>query len=293
MNRLFLTAAVAALILPAAACNDERTQADADATADETTVAEAETDTAIDEARDTTSPDTTTADPMDTYPTTADTTTDTTGLASVGTADHLMAGEISAKYALDATILGANGQKVADVDDLQLDQSGKIVKVVFNEGGDKRAVDFATAKLTPTDGAEGDALVKVGITEEQADAAAPFEQEGLNDYSLASELLGAEVDIAASDDDEARITDIIFDASGMAKDLIVQRSAVGISAGDHYAFDYSKLQIAEGDAGLVLNVSETELNEANKFEYSMDDAAEEATDADADDVDTPDPDDSL
>jgi sporulation protein YlmC with PRC-barrel domain len=269
MNRLLISAAAAALILPVAACNEER-QAETDATtAEDTAVAESEP-----------MPDETAADPDLAGETEMETaTTPTTAVTFLDPTD------VSAEEIIANDIVGADGEKVGKVDDILINPAGKAEKLIFNPGTGvfdftgKAAVNFTSVTMTPTEGA-GEAKVALSITEEQADSAQQFEQQGLNDYRLASELLSAEVDIAGSDDDEAVIKDLIFTSDGTVKHVLIQRSAVGVGAGDLYAFDYSKLSLEQGDGGLILNVSEAELNEANKFEYTREDAADEAIDDD-------------
>lgn len=251
MKRLYLTAAIAAALLPAA-CKDET--ADAGTT---NVAAEARTDPAMADA----------ASAMDAAP----------------AATTFAATDISAKDFIGEEIFGAAGTKVATVDDVLFDMNGMADKLVFTAtdgifgiGDNKGVVEFENVALTFDEPSEP--IVRVAITDEQAKTAKTFDQAGLNDYRLASEIIGTTVDIAASDDDEAMVADLILTESGQVKSVIVQRSAVGVGAGDMYALDFSTLQIEQGDGGLALNVSESELNDANVFTYSRGGAADEMTD---------------
>lgn len=297
MKRLYLTAAIAALMLPAAACNDET------ASTEESTQAAADDTAATDEAADsdaTTTGATGTADATGTAGTTdpyagaATTGTATAGAMASASLTTFAATDISAKDFIGEDIYGASGTKIGKVDDVLFNAAGDAEKLVFTAtagifgiGANKGVVNFDAVTLTFDEPAEP--IVHVAITDQQAKTAQQFEQAGLNDYRLASEIIGADVDITASDGDEAMIKDIILTESGDAKSVIVQRSAMGVGAGDMYALDFNALTIEEGDGGVVLNASEAELNDANKFTYTRIGATHDMHDMDDMMDDTADP----
>ncbi|MCK5745429.1 MAG: hypothetical protein KAH44_04405, partial [Oricola sp.] len=60
---------------------------------------------------------------------------------------------------------------------------------------------------------------------------------------------------------------------GNVENLIVQKSAVAsIGAGDKYAVAYNDLQVEQGDGGLLLAMTEAELDATPKFALSRNDA---------------------
>ena len=59
------------------------------------------------------------------------------------------------------------------------------------------------------------------MTDDQLKNGAEFEQAGLNDYRLASELLGAEIELVeAGDDETAVINDLILTEEGTVSNRI-------------------------------------------------------------------------
>ncbi len=184
---------------------------------------------------------------------------------------YMPATSLSAKELLGEGIEGANGDRIARIDDIVIDKNGRAQDVVFLSGGvfglggkrgalDYRAVDIAVDRDYEPD-------VSASLNEEGIEAVAEFKTDKMNDYSLASELLGAEADLTPSDDaTDVVINDIIFDADGDVEHLILQKTAIGpIGAGEKYAVPFNKLTVAQGDGGLVFDMSEDELNAASRF----------------------------
>ncbi len=265
MKRLMLSAAIAALILPVAACAGEQSKsrekvAEAEAAAEQP-AAEPASDTELPAAK---APDV--------------------------KVSYLGATDISAKALLGEEIYGDKGESVAHVDDILIGNDGSADRVVYvtggvaGVGGKKSTIEFDTVRISIDDPASAvdvnDPLLRLSLTADQLKAAPDFVQDGADDYRLASELLGATIDLAAlpGDNGEAIIDDLIMTKDGRVKDVIVQRSMMGaIGGGDRYAYDFSLLSIEEGDGGgLALNVTEEQLNGANKFEYKRSDAVDEA-----------------
>ncbi len=212
--------------------------------------------------------------------------------------------QLSAKDFLGEGIHGVEGDRIARVDDIVIGADGKAKSVVFLSGGvfglggKRGALDFNRVNVSWD--SDYDPRVQVSLTQDAIQSVAEYNTDKMNDYQLASEIIGTKVDLASRDDsdDDAVINDIILDKDGSVKFLVVQKSMLGsIGAGQKYAVDYSRLSHEQGDGGLVLNVTEKDLEKAAKFSHmrrqaadvrkemhdTMHDAADKAEDA-ADDV---------
>ncbi|WP_165793747.1 PRC-barrel domain-containing protein [Hyphococcus luteus] len=219
---------------------------------------------------------------------------------------YMPAASLSAKELLGEGIEGANGERIARIDDIVIDKNGRAEDVVFLSGGifglggKRGALDYRAVDIDVNRDYEPD--VHASLNEEGIKAVAEFKTDKMNDYSLASELLGAELELTPGGEGatDVVINDIIFDADGDVEYLLVQKTAIGpIGAGDKYAVAYNKLTVAQGDGGLVLDMSEDELNAApifamkrsgvekawDKTRQGVKDAAEKTGDAIEDAVD--------
>lgn len=210
--------------------------------------------------------------------------------------------EISGKEILGEGVYDETGERIARVDDLLIGADGRAEKFillsggVFGFAGERGAVDYNRVQLKlEMDDYDDDMDVRVSMNEAAKEAAAEFEQEGFDDYRLASELIGAKIDLASveGEDDDAVINDLIFTADGRVKYVIVQESVISsIGAGERYAVDYAKLDVAQGDGGLLLNVTEEELEATPRYirtgwaeEHDAADDVEDAVEDAADDID--------
>jgi sporulation protein YlmC with PRC-barrel domain len=281
MNKLLLSAAAGALLLPLAAC--------AEKSADSDTQAESAIETPASEEEDAaTSSETRTAAVGDPLTPAAETGYgDAAADAEAYDADaltYLEPTSLSGKDLLGEDVTGVNGENIARIDDIVIDANGAAETVVFQSGGvfglggkrgalDYNAVDIAVA-------GDNEPAVRVSLTEEGIQSVAEYVTEEVNDYSLISEIIGAEVELLSGDGEgkSVVVNDIIFDDGGMVEHVIVQKSAVAsIGAGEKYAVDYAKLAIAEGDGGLILNITEEELDASPRFS-AMRKAASDAWD---------------
>ncbi len=267
MKNLMITAAAAAFFFPLAACS--KTEA----------VASRSTTVAVEPAT------------SDSGATPAVAAAGEDGLAKTA---YLGPTDLSAKELLGETIFGMDNptdtteESIAHIDDLLIGADNKVQSIVYvaggvgGVGGAKSTIPFnaASISLETEHNDKNDPVVRVSMTDDQARAATEFDQAGLNDYRLASEIIGSKVDLASTegDDDDAVVNDLILAKDGSVKDVIIQHSLVGsIGAGDLYAFDFGKLSVEQGDGGLFLNVTQEEMNNMNKFEYSRKAAIDEAT----------------
>lgn len=276
MKRLMLSAGVAALVLQVTACAGEKTNSQQAETQESATAARESAKTA----------------PV-TSASTAEMPAAIASTASSANVSYPGATDISAKAFLGEEIYGDTGESIAHVADILIGADGSAERIVYRTGGvggvggKKSALAFHMVNIGLDDPAsatsENDPLLRLSMTADQMKNAADFNQIGDDDYRLASEILGANIDLVSAPDQDrnAVIDDLIIANDGRVKDVIVQRSMVGsVGGGDRYAFDFSLLRIEEGDGtGLALDVTEAQFNGANKFEYKRSDAVEEAVES--------------
>lgn len=293
MKSLLVSVASAALILPLAACSPNNNAEERTAAAEDDNAAGLGDDDRVPAAEETRVADETTNAVLPAGDTRNTAGTDTTMDNSYGADNgiertaYLGPNEISAKELLGEEIYGADNpadtteESIAHVDDLLIDADNKVTSIVYvsggvaGVGGTKSTIPYNKVGLSfeaDEPAGESDPEVRVSMTDDQARAAKEFDQAGMNDYRLASEIIGSKVDLASTegDDDDAVINDLVLAKDGTVKQVIVQASLVGsIGAGDLYAFDFGKLGVAQGDGGdgdLFLNVTEQEMNDAKKVD---------------------------
>ncbi|MEQ8936319.1 MAG: PRC-barrel domain-containing protein [Amphiplicatus sp.] len=228
MRRLMLSAAVAALIIPAAAVAQ---------TAPETV----KTDAQIEAKAETSAIKYLEADQI--------------------SAKDLLGEEIAGSTGdniahIDDLVIDANGKA-----DKVVFKSGG----AFGLGGKRGALDYGQVTVAVDESA--DPRTSVSMTEEAIKSVAEYVTEEANDYRLASELIGASAKLSTSDE-EATITDLILSQDGSIEHVIVQNGLVGAVGGEKMAVDYTTIAIEQGDGGVVINLTPDELAASQRFEYA-------------------------
>lgn len=174
--------------------------------------------------------------------------------------------KISARELLGEGVIGVNGERIARIDDIVIGADGRADDVVFLSGGvfglggKRGALDFDRVSLTLDHGY--DPVVRASLTEDSIKTARAFETKENNDYSLVSEIIGSKITVegAGPEEEGVVVNDILMSRDGVATHVIVQETAIAnIGAGLKYALDFNLLAEAQGDGGLVLNLSERAL----------------------------------
>ena len=184
---------------------------------------------------------------------------------------NLTTGHMSAREVLGAPVTGANGERIARIDDLivgsdnQIDQAILLSGGFFGLGGQKAVVDFDDLNITYD--TDREPQVSIAMTEESIDQVAEYEQTEMNDWSLASELIGASGSLGNSDRD-VTITDIIVSQDGEAEYLIAADGLFAAIGGDRRAIDFDRLNIAQGDGGVMIDVDPETYDSMTLFTYS-------------------------
>lgn len=261
MKNLMITTAASALVLGMAACSQASDDVQvSDATYGETQTAETTT------GPDMTEPDMAQADRnlMD-----AEAGMDTEASATV----YLAETDLSAEELIGAKVTGVDGKDIATVDDLLINTDGEIGSVIFKSGdfldvtGKKGAIPYEQVDLTVTAGEEP--RFNVAMTEEAIQNVAEFEQEGLNDYRLASEMIGTTAGFVNSDDN-ARIRDLIVSQDGSVQYAVVSDP---LMVEEMRALDFSRIQVEQGDGGpIVIDASKADFKTMPRFAYEKEDA---------------------
>lgn len=183
---------------------------------------------------------------------------------------YLAGDQLSVKELLGEGVIGESGERIARVDDIVIGDDGETKSVVFLSGGflgfggKKGALDYDRIDLTITQ--NHDPRVKASMTKEAIQTVAEFEAEGANDYSLASELIGASARLADGEE-EATISDLILDRNGDVRYVIAQEGLMDVLSADRRAFAFSDLTVEQGAGGLVLDTTAAAFDDAPRFEY--------------------------
>ena len=259
MKKLMITAAVSALMFGAAACSNDN-----DATMDDANYGEEATVEETDMMADGT-------DDMD---------------AVEAETVYLTSGQISAGEIVGAEVIGVDGEKIATVDDLLMNSDGQVEMVVFRSGdfvdlvGTKGALPYGELDLVMAE--EDEPRFTISMTEEAIQNVAEYDQDGLNDYNLASELIGTTGEFMNTDE-SARINDIIVSADGEALYAIIGSPTM---MGDDRQLDFSNVMVEGDDEEIAFGGDVSDLEMLPVFKYDREDDMDDMDDMDMDDTET-------
>jgi hypothetical protein len=157
-------------------------------------------------------------------------------------------GEIYGYQLIDADIYGMDGDEVADLIDVIVDENGAATDAIIESGGfaglGEKTYVVAFTELTPV--RDGDNLrFEMNTDKEAIEALAPWSREdfviGENGNTLLSELRDAEIQLASSYE-TVEVEDLIVTSEGRLEQVVVGYDD------QRFALDYSDIQVAEGDA---------------------------------------------
>lgn len=261
MKKLMITAAVSALMFGAAACSNEN-----DVTMDDANYGD---EAAVEET-----------DMM------ADGTDDMDMDVAEAETVYLTSGQLSAGEIVGAEVIGVDGEKIATVDDLLMNSDGQVEMVVFRSGdfvdlvGTKGALPYGELDLVMAE--EDEPRFTISMTEEAIQNVAEYDQDGLNDYNLASELIGTTGEFMNTDE-SARINDIIVSADGEALYAIIGSPTM---MGDDRQLDFSNVMVEGDDEEIAFGGDVTDLEMLPVFKYDREDDMDDMDDMDMDDTET-------
>lgn len=250
MKTLLATASASALLLAAAACSEA--DAPAQTAGYETNGPQVET----------------MAEGDDQMVDTADADTDVD--ASTRTEYTLAANEMEASDLIGASVHGPSGDEIATVADIFLGTDGMQPVLLVRDGGvsglggDLRTLNFEAATMTASEGGDEPDVV-IAITEENLETLPEFEQEGLNDFRLASEMMGAVPEMSFSGD-QARVNDLILTNSGELRYAVISPALV---SSDQIVIDANAIQVAQGDGEgeVLIDIDQAAFDEAPMYRW--------------------------
>lgn len=262
MKRLFLTTSAAALMLGAAACSGADTHVQ---TAETDTAAMTETATYD---RDYTSEEAMYGDAQ----IESELTEGETRQASLDRDGYVLASdEFLTSELIGEEVTDSTGEEVGEVEDVLLASGSMQPMLVIRDGfaGDLHTVSFEQATVWFDE--ENEPEVRMDLTEEMLDDLQEFEQNGMNDFRLASELTGTNANLAFNDK-TVRVTDLIMKADGQAKYAVVSDGIVDAVTDKRFLIDPAKIMIAQGDSDgeVVIDLTEEDFATAMSFTADID-----------------------
>ena len=193
----------------------------------------------------------------------ADGTVDNTALTETVMARpaYLMAaGEFKASDLIGDNIVGADGETIATVADVLIGKDMSPSHIVFRDGGilgvagDLGTLPFSAVKVKLD--ADGEPTISAALVDESLEGAAEFEQDGLDDYRLASELIGTNAELAVTDT-YTRITDLIISSDGSVKHAVVTDGMSGVASADRLVIAFDAITVVQGDSNGEVMVNMT------------------------------------
>lgn len=159
--------------------------------------------------------------------------------------------EYRATNLIGAQVFGPSGEEIATIADVKLDLfSGDATAIILRDGGTLglggELVQLSPDRATINWSEDGEANAFINLDEDALESLASFEQDGMNDYSLASELIGTEADLAGTDQ-SVRIFDIVMTKDGSAEWIAVTDGIEGRFADTAAVIPFDTLQVAQGD----------------------------------------------
>jgi len=184
---------------------------------------------------------------------------DTTPEAADVVTYALDSGEYEASDLIGASVHNPGGNEIATVADIWFGSAGSAPMFVLRDGGvagvggELRTVVYTAATIREDTATTGDEPnVIVALTDETIENLPAFDQASDDDFRLASEIIGASVEIAANGE-TGRINDLILSKAGKARYAIL---APTLASTDQLVVDATAITVAQGDAEgeLVLDI---------------------------------------
>ncbi|MFN4186006.1 MAG: PRC-barrel domain-containing protein [Hyphomonas sp.] len=187
--------------------------------------------------------------------------------ASTRTQYTLAAGEMEASDLIGASVRNGSGEDIATVSDIYLGNDTASPQILVRDGGisglggDLRLVAFDAAKINGAQGEEPEVFIQ--ITEAGLETLPEFEQDGLNDYRLASEMIGTMSAISFSDE-QARLNDLILTNGGELRYAVI---SPGLVSTDQILVEADAIQIAQGDSEgeIVIDIDQATFDAAPMY----------------------------
>ena len=165
--------------------------------------------------------------------------------------------ELFASSLIGSEVLNPVGEEIATVADVWIGEAGDTPKLIVREGGvagvggTLHAIGFDSATIENV-ADEGEPDVRVTYSEASLESLPEFEQNGVDDYRLASEAMGTTASLAFGDT-LARVNDFIMKADGTPEYVVISD---GLAATTKFVVDADTLTIeqGDGDGSLLIDV---------------------------------------
>ncbi|MEQ9434587.1 PRC-barrel domain-containing protein [Hyphomonas sp.] len=182
----------------------------------------------------------------------------------------MAAGEMKASSLIGDDIIGANGETIATVADILIGRDMGPGQIVFRDGGvlgiagELGTLPFSSVSLTMD--TDGEPMVSAALVDESLEGVAEFEQDGMDDFRLASELIGTNAELAVADT-YSRITDLIISSDGSVKQAVVTDGLSGVASAERLVIDFDAITVVQGDSEgeVMINKTSEQLKMAPVF----------------------------
>lgn len=182
----------------------------------------------------------------------------------------MAAGEMKASSLIGDNIIGANGETIATVADILIGRDMGPGQIVFRDGGvlgiagELGTLPFSAVSVTMD--TDGEPMVSAALVDESLEGVAEFEQDGMDDFRLASELIGTNAELAVADT-YSRITDLIISSDGSVKQAVVTDGISGVASTERLVIDFDAITVVQGDSEgeVMINRTSEQLKMAPVF----------------------------
>lgn len=182
---------------------------------------------------------------------------------------YLTYAALNARDITGAEVTGADGERVATVDDVILDENGNVEQLVLSSGGllglgdDQVTVEFAEVTISMDPANENEPRIMTALSENAIDTMAEYHAEAQADGMLtASTLLGQEVELGAADN-TASIYDLIMNDAGETEYAVL---STGLGS-QRYLVDFSSLQPGSTEDTWMVSMTPERLQQGNEIVY--------------------------
>lgn len=182
----------------------------------------------------------------------------------------MAASEMKASSLIGDNIIGANGETIATVADILIGRDMGPGQIVFRDGGvlgiagELGTLPFSAVSVTMD--TDGEPMVSAALVDESLEGVAEFEQDGMDDFRLASELIGTNAELAVADT-YSRITDLIISSDGSVKQAVVTDGISGVASTERLVIDFDAITVVQGDSEgeVMINRTSEQLKMAPVF----------------------------
>lgn len=172
----------------------------------------------------------------------------------------MAAGEMKASSLIGNNIIGADSEAIAVVADMLIGTNEAPVQIVFRDGGflgiagELGTLPFSSVSLSMD--TDGEPVISAALVDQSLEGLAGFEQDGMNDFRLASELIGTNAELFVADS-YSRITDLIISSDGFVNQAVVTDGVSGIVSADRLVIDFDAITVVQGDSGGEVMINKT------------------------------------